>query len=483
MAKNKKDPFADHKKPVTRRDFLARGTLGFSASLFAPSLLGTLLRSTRAGADGGSCGAAVSNGLIPMLVFDCAGGAALAGNFLVGGAGGPEDLLPAYDVLGWNPRESGALDNRFGLPMSAKYSKILAGILASSDPKAQANLRMGSFCHLSQDDSQINSTSSLILAIEAGAAGSIVNRGIGGAVNAGGLLSPPQTLSGGNSGAAEMAPAYQPILANSINDVLGAVSFGPALSNLSVASRRGILQAALSMSVEQLNKLSQGNPGAFAQQMNCGFQTAMGYADVAPQLDPRNNADISKIYNINAQTDAADPALVTAAIVMNVLKGQTGPGVISIGGCDYHDGSQTTGDGIDLTIGTQIGQALQAAYILKTPFFFQIITDGALSADSGTRNWSGDAGFRGMTVIGYYNPNTVPTFITANNRQIQQIGAFNAGQGADESTVVGADTGMVAYATYANYLQICGQLGAHADQLNAIFGTGGVDQLLVFNGS
>jgi hypothetical protein len=77
----------------------------------------------------------------------------------------------------------------------------------------------------------------------------------------------------------------------------------------------------------------------------------------------------------------------------------------------------------------------------------------------------------------------VPTFITANNRQIQQIGAFNAGQGADESTVVGADTGMVAYATYANYLQICGQLGAHADQLNAIFGTGGVDQLLVFNGS
>jgi hypothetical protein len=480
MAK-KKDPFEGHKKPVTRRDFLARGTLGFSATLFAPSILGTLLRSAKA--DGGSCGSTTSNGMIPMLVFDCAGGAAFAGNFLVGGQGGPQDLLPSYDVLGWDPRASGALDNRFGLPMSAKYSQILAGILAQTDPAAQANFRMGSFCHLSQDDSQINSTSALILAIEAGAAGNIVNRGIGGAVNPGGLLSPPQALSGGNSGAAEMAPAYQPILANSINDVLGAVSFGPALSNLSVSSRRGILQAALSMSKEQLNRLSQGNPGPFADQMNCGFQTAMGYADAGPQLDPRNDANISKIYNISSSTDPADPSLITAAIVMNVLKGQTGPGVISIGGCDYHDGTQTTGDGIDLSIGTQIGQALQAAYLLKTPLFVQIITDGALNADQGTRNWSGDAGFRGMSVIGYYNPTKIPSYVTASNQQIQQIGAFNAGQGADESTIVGADTGQVAYACYANYLQVCGQLAAHADQLALPFPSGSVDQVLIFNGS
>jgi hypothetical protein len=478
MAK-KTNPFEGHKKPVTRRDFLARGTLGFSATLFAPSLLGTLFQAAKADSSG-SCGAAVATGLVPMLVFDCAGGAALAGNFLVGGAGGAEDLLPSYDVLGWDPRAAGALDHRFGLPMSAKYSQILAGIIAEASPQAQANLRMGSFCHLSQDDSQINSTSALILAIEAGAAGSIVNRGVAGAINPDGLLSPPQTLSGGNSGAVDMASSYQPILANSIDDVLGAVSFGPTLSNLSAASRRSILQAALSMSVEQLNKLSQGNPGAFAQQMNCGFQTALGYSQAGPQLDPRNDANISKIYGINATTTApTDPSLITAAIVMNVLKGQTGPGVISIGGCDYHDGTQTTGDAIDLSIGTQIGQALQAAYLLKTPLFFQIITDGGLSASQGTRNWSGDAGFRGMTVIGYYNPTKIPSYITANS---QQIGAFNAGQGADESTIVGADTGQVAYASYANYLQVCGQLSAHADQLSVPFGTGGVDQVLIFNG-
>jgi hypothetical protein len=83
-------------------------------------------------------------------------------------------------------------------------------------------------------------------------------------------------------------------------------------------------------------------------------------------------------------------------------------------------------------------------------------------------------------VIGYYNPTSAPTFIVPTN---QQIGAFNAGQGADQSTLVGADTGKVCYAAYANYLQICGKLGANADLFNTIFGTGAVDQVLLFNGA
>lgn len=471
MAKNTRDPFEGHGKPVTRRDFLARGMLGFSGTLFAPTVVGTLLRAKHAQARGlDGCAAGGGNGFIPMLVFDCAGGAALAGNFLVGGTGGPQDLLPAYDVLGWDPRAAGALDTRFGLPMSALFSQIRAGILASSTAEAQANLRMGSFCHFSQDDTSSNTLSALILAIQQGAGGSIVNRGLGS----------NQGLSGGNSSAVNQDPSLQPVIVQTISDVLGAVSFGPALDALSVTSRRAVVQSALAMSMEQLNALAGGNPGAFAQQMGCAYQNAMGYTTAGPQLDPRNDSNISSIYGISSATDAADPNLIAAAIVMNVLKGQTGPGVLTIPGCDYHDGSQTTGDGIDLQIGTQIGRALEAAHVLQTPLFFQIITDGGLFAAQGTRQWGGDSGDKSMSVIGYYNPKSAPKLIHPSN---PQIGAFNAGQGADQSTLVGADPGKAAYGAFANYLQVCGKLSANADQFTSVFGTGGLDQVLVFDGS
>jgi hypothetical protein len=213
--------------------------------------------------------------------------------------------------------------------------------------------------------------------------------------------------------------------------------------------------------------------------MGSAYQTAMSYADVGPALDPRNDANISKIYGISSTTDAADANLLSAAIVMNVLKGQTGPGVLTIPNCDYHDGSQTTGDGVDLGIGTQIGRALEAAHVLKTPFFFQILTDGGLFATKGTRNWGGDSGDKSMSVIGYYDPKSPPKLIRPTN---VQIGAFNAGQAADQSTLVGADPGKACWAAFANYLQICGKLGANADQFNQALGQNVVDQVLIFEG-
>jgi hypothetical protein len=462
--KNKTDFFADHKKPVTRRDFLARGSLSFSATVFAPTLLSSLFRSRKVMAASPS-----ASPYIPFLVFDCNGGASMPGNFLVGGAGGPQDLLPSYNLLGWNPRAAGAVDTRFGLPMAAKASQILAGILATTSPAAQANLRMGSFAHFGQDDSSTNNISALVLAIEMGATGSIVNRGFG----------TQPTLSGGNSNAVDQDASFQPIIVQSINDVLNSLSFGPSLDQLSASSRRAIVKAALTMSVEQLNKLSAGNPGAFGNQMGAAFQSAMGYTTAGAQLDPRSDAQISALYKINSQTDVADPNLISAAIAMNVLKGQSGPGVITINGCDYHDGTQTTGDAIDLQIGTQIGLAVEAAHLLNTPFFFQVLTDGGIFAQTDTRNWTGDAGDKSMTIVGYYNPASVPQLI---NPHSPQIGAFNAGQGADQNTLVGSDTGKVCYGVLANYLQVCGQLGANADTFNSVFGTGVVDQVLLFGG-
>lgn len=100
---------------------------------------------------------------LPYLVIDLAGGAALPGNFLVGGELGPHDLLPSYDTLGWNPRTE-ELYETFGLPMAAESSKMLAGILSKFGDSANlSNLQFASICAQSIDNSSRNPLSAIAL--------------------------------------------------------------------------------------------------------------------------------------------------------------------------------------------------------------------------------------------------------------------------------------------------------------------------------
>jgi hypothetical protein len=158
-----------------------------------------------------------------------------------------------------------------------------------------------------------------------------------------------------------------------------------------------------------------------------------------------------------------------------VLKGNCGPGVLTIAGCDYHDGTQTTGDTKDLEIGQQIGRAVELAHRMNTPFFFAVVTDGGLYSDPGTRHWRGDSGIRGLAVMGYFKPGGPP------EQRRTQLGAFTDGQGVDRSTYVGSDPKRVAFAIFANYLSINGQLGLFSQQVSTSdFATEQIDAHLVF---
>src|SRR5437868_15479866 len=84
-----------HKRPVTRRDFLAQGFMTGAATLVAPTALGMLLNPRRAMALSSDlemlkvtpCGITAGAGKIPFICFDLAGGANIAGsNVLVGQA-------------------------------------------------------------------------------------------------------------------------------------------------------------------------------------------------------------------------------------------------------------------------------------------------------------------------------------------------------------------------------------------------------------
>ena len=159
---------------------------------------------------------------------------------------------------------------------------------------------------------------------------------------------------------------------------------------------------------------------------------------------------------------------------MNVLRGQSGPGTITIPLCDYHDNSQATGDGKDLEAGREIGRAIEMAYRMKTPLVFQLLTDGGISSVPGTRIWVSDDQEKTMTLMGYYDPKSAPSM-----RRLQ-VGHFTNGQGAARNTLIGNDTTQVAFSIFANYLSIAGSMAAFAPIVGNRFPSDKINDVLIF---
>jgi hypothetical protein len=454
----------DHPKPVTRRQLLARGLIGSAAWSLLP--FGSFFGARKSWAFA-ECNDAPATGGVPFMVFDLAGGAAMPANFLVGKAGGPTDYLTSYDTLGWNPRASGAHFDGFGLPMAAGgVSKMLVGLQQTASAEALANLRFSSICHFAQDDSGANQLSPITLMSKAGARGLFLPKGVGS----------EDSASGGNSNVILADATLKPLFVSKVDDLLGAVSFGRAFDGLATADVERMARGALNLSMAQVAAMPESEQQRLlADLTECGFKKNVEYTQGVQGLDPRNDQTMQGIYGINQGTAADDPNAIAAAITMNAIKGQSGPGVLAIGGCDYHTNSAADGDAKDLEIGQQIGRAVETAKQLGKPLFFQILTDGGVSADGGTRAWSSDSGIRCMTVLGYYRPEGAPTQTKI------QVGAYTDGQGVDRSTFIGSDASKIAYAVFANYLNIQGRMGELADYLpDGVFTPAQLEQVLVF---
>ncbi|MFL5812562.1 MAG: hypothetical protein ACJ763_03215 [Bdellovibrionia bacterium] len=479
MAKKKDNShFHHHGPPVTRRDFLSRGLMSISTVAMAPSVLGLAsLASSKARAE--SCApSGWAPGAIPYLVFDLPGGAALQGNFLVGGKGGAEDLLPSYSDLGWDPRAAGAIDKRFGLPMAANASKIFQGIIEKASPEAQANLKMASICHQSQADSSLNANSALLLVTRAGAFGSQFAAGLG----------TTNSFSGSNTSGPYADPAIKPLHITRYEDLAGALAFGNAFSQgagyqISDKLLGSVMKAITSMSAEQSAKLASMNLGdQFKTLFNCGLQKNVTLtAPSSVNLDPRKSPEMCAAFGITTNSNSGDLNVVMATIVYNALKGNTGPGAIAGfggGGYDYHSNDHVSADNADLAAGRAIGMAVEAAYRLNQAFMFQIVSDGGVRGPGGgSRDWNGDTN-DSMTIIGYYNPKGVSF-----RSQVVQLGNYTAGQGADGSTDLGGSTARVGFAVLANYLNAIGKFGDFRKYVNESelpTPGGGLDSFLLF---
>lgn len=322
-------------------------------------------------------------------------------------------------------------------------SQILAGLNASASAEARALLKMGSFCHSGQSDSSNNELNMAALAVKMGYKGKTITQSTGN----------ENSISGGNSRVALPGDSFHAFYVpnvNTLNNAVG-VGTGTALSALNSKQLAKVFSSGKTLSDWQLKAYEESQSGKLLTTLSrCAYDENEKKVSGGVSVDPRQDPIFQAVYQINAQSAADIFSVVSAGITKCTLNGISGPGVITIGGCDYHNNTSTLGDAKDLEIGVAIGRAVEAAHRLKKPLFFQIITDGGCSNQPGTRIWTSDANEKCLTVIGYYRPEGVPT-----QRRVQ-VGYYTEGQGAAKEAVggLGERPVKVAAGAFVNYLSL-----------------------------
>jgi hypothetical protein len=469
-SKNKKEiPMwakTGHSKPVSRRDFLSAGIIPFAATMFIPNWVSLILGS-QAHAANVTC--PVPESLIPFVTINLAGGAAMASNFVPMNAG--REPISSYSKLGLGDNQV-PLEREFGNATfagtnnGALISKFLVGIRAQANAATLAKTTFIAVPCDSQNDTASNKFDISGAVTKAGLAGTNLPN-----------LGRVNTRTGIRQEAAIMAPP-SPLVVNSYNSLLTSIGYSATLGrNLNQTQKNSLAKLMSNLNTSQSRKLAAVNGGD-------GIKTVLDCAGIknvdivekgTSVVDPRQNANYSAVWGINANTNANNRELIFGSMIYNSLTAQAGASSLELGGYDYHDNSRTTGDTRDQEAGVTVGRILQSASVLGRPVFIYIVSDGSVfSADSADRaaGWQGDRGSNGVAYILYFNPNGRPATSDF------QIGQFNNNQAADPSFITGANPELAAAAVFANWCKANGRMDLFDRVAGRMFDTKQLSQVV-----
>lgn len=489
-----------HKKPVTRRDFLAQGFMTGAATVIAPTMIASLLKSQRANAlsgdldailhGGTQCNVQPGSGRVPFICFDLAGGANIAGsNVLVGGPGGQLDFLSTqgYSKLGLpgNMLPNNATTNFVNQSMGLAFhsdSAWLRGIVSKASPAALALVNGIVIAARSENDTSNNPHNPMYGLAKAGARGELLT-----------LIGSQNSDSGGNSMAPAMMidPELKPTKVDRSSDVgsLGSVGPPPVLGN-------GPTIAA-SESMARLSGLKLGSPNTDSNTGDDPVSTGLGADDLAvkkraqcayiksadttekglnnpTKFDVRNDPIIQTIFPANTLTGEFEK---TASVMKMVVPGLAGAGTISMGGYDYHTGDRSTGELRDERAGQCIGAVIEYAHQSGMPVMIYVFSDGSLSSNGrvddsvngrGKGEWTGDNQSTASSVILVYNPTARPTVTKPGN----QIGWFSKeGDVVTSSNPGGNSVNLLVHMVILNYMALNGEAGQFSNLFGSVLGS------------
>jgi hypothetical protein len=440
-----------HKKPVTRRDFLAQGFLTGSATVVAPSMLAALInpRAAKAGVLASApalsdmrsfCNIIGGAGKIPFICFDLAGGANIVGsNVLVGKQGGQLDFLSTqgYAKQGLpgtmlpNNATTNFVNTEFGLAFHSD-SAFLRGMQSKTSITTRANINGAVIPARSENDTGNNPHNPMYGLAKIGAKGELLT-----------LIGSQNSDSGGNSMAPSMLmdPANRPTKVDRASDVTGLVDTGEVATILDQSDTVSVLESMVRISDLKVDKVSTGLAAGddtdTKKRMDCSYvKTADTVSKFASPdaLNPAKDDNITAIFGANFGND--NEFQKTASVMKLVVPGNAGAGTISMGGFDYHTGDRMTGEGRDFRAGQCMGACLEYAALTKVPLMLYVFSDGSLSANNmvddstggrGKLSWQGDNQQTAAAFFLVYNPTAKPTLLNEDAIPVarrQQLGYF-----------------------------------------------------------
>lgn len=503
---------AAHKRPVTRRDFLAQGFIAGSASVVGGSLLASMLRPGVARALTPKmqelavdvCNITQGAGKIPFICVDLAGGANIAGsNVLVGQQGGQLDFLSTagYSKLGLpgdmvpNSSTTNFINTELGLAFHSD-SAFLRGILSKTSTATRALINGAVIPARSENDTGNNPHNPMYGIARTGSKGSLLT-----------LIGTQNSDSGGNSMAPLMMvdPANRPTKIDRNSDVTGLVDtgelgtlFGNPADTVSVMESMARLSQQ-KLGVKAQNTCAVGDDPALCapnptppvsttlsddlevkERVRCAFvKTAdttekfSNPSELNPSLDP----DIKGATGVftDAEFDNQGEFERTASVMKLVIPGYAGAGTISMGGFDYHTGERATGEIRDFRAGQCIGACLEFASRNNTPLMIYCFSDGSLSSNGMVDNsvdgrgkgvWTGDNQQTAAAFFLVFNPNARPTLIggtAAEQARHQQLGYFRASGDVETAGSPAANAvNLLVETVILNYMALHGEQGQFA---------------------
>lgn len=489
----------DHRRPVSRREFISQGFRAGTATVLGTSALSLLGQRAHAISPdlmnyftAGTCELGVAAGRkLPFICFDLAGGANISGsNVLVGGPGGQRDSLSTagYGKLGVPPdilpdrvnpnnlNSNDFTDDTLGLLFHSE-SAMLQGILEKAG-NAQGFTNGAVIPARSDNDTGNNPHNPVYGIYRAGVRGQVLQ-----------LIGSSATESGGNSMAPAMMidPEIRPTKIDRPADASGLVDVGDLRLLLENENDIvSVLETVKRISDFKLNLVNTGisNPTdqdkLLKERISCEYlksaDTFQKYPD-ASSVDPSKDERIVGSTGIfsQAEFDSDREFRKTASVMKLVVDGLAGAGTVTMGGYDYHTGDRSTGESRDLRAGRCIGACLEYARLQNTPIMIYVFSDGSVFSNgmietvNGVEKgvWTGDNSSTAASFFLVYDPTGQPELLDqgpTDPLQHQQIGWMRSDASVETSATPAANNvNSLVETVILNYMALHGEEGLAFD--------------------
>lgn len=459
--------YGNHRRPVSRREFLSQGFITGAAMIAGPTLLGLVPQEVRAQALADpDCGiGGLIGNRVPFMVFDLGGGASTSGsNVLVTGPGGgfdeisesgwsklglPADRTPVADPL--------LINTEMGIPFHDQ-SALLEGIKLRASDTTLARVNGVVFCARSDNDTQNNPHNPMYGIYGTGRDGELVT-----------LIGSSSSDSGGRSGVPmDMYDAsVRPTKVDRPEDATGLVDTGKLIELLDPADAAAVMLAAQKISDRKVDKILEGP--VTSELIQCAYRQSTHLVENfgnPAEFDPRQDAAISAIFPEGI--DSRSEFRKTASVMKLVANQLAGAGTVEFGGYDYHDSTRATGERKDRIAGEAIGAALEYAATkpVPTPMVIYILSDGSVASDGVIDTtpegadkpiWKGDNSSTAGTIMLVFDPEGRPEMDPAVGNQ---IGWFKDNGSIDtDSSIIADEVPLLAQAAVLNYVALHNDVG------------------------